>query len=590
MDLNKIQFNKIQFNKIQKTNGINGDVENFNLNKNGVINSTDKILAVKNTTLSSQIDDVINTVDKNVEISCNLDYEETSLLLNNYSQTSQKTISASSKFERKTLAEYIEDLDSKYNKLYEMFNGDAEKMKQYVNNNAVDYADIDGDGKITLIDTVILDSYCNANPKTKLGGKSTPFSDLKKSLKKDVNTTLDLSELEDYFKLGGAKYNGLKFSNPEKMGEFLNISKIVQTDNWEEKLRNLINMYLPSSLNTNSSKMENIFNYLKKAETFAKENPSAAGYADLAARYQTHKEKTSKEIAKYEKMIKVMESDESLKKINENRARKGLPPLAESTPEEKEKFIESCKRKIAELTTGYEEEIDYDDNGTIDNVVIHKKKIPTIKLNDINGDGVFDCKDYDSFSTEIDLDGDGVVSDDEREVCKSLKTQIYCNLVYNMRNRAYANTLNIDDVISYAGESSLDENYGKFLVETVANIEPSRDENAKGYAGDWSNTLSILLGHLAPYLLKSRMSEIFPDEIMTNINNLTKKEYLDVLQNAYNYFNPLNLYKVYIQSANVSKEKLQEILEKINNVSDGNISLSLSEIKTEVQKRLAAMA
>lgn len=71
--------------------------------------------------------------------------------------------------------------------------------------------------------------------------------------------------------------------------------------------------------------------------------------------------------------------------------------------------------------------------------------------------------------------------------------------------------------------------------------------------------------------------------------NPDAKEIVDLFQQCTEQGSPKNTYLHYINSADLSKEKLQEILNKINS-SSANAKLQLADVKALIEQKLAAMS
>ena len=183
-------------------------------------------------------------------------------------------------------------------------------------------------------------------------------------------------------------------------------------------------------------------------------------------------------------------------------------------------------------------------------------------------------KDLNELPDEIDIDGDGKVSDNEKYYVKNLKILAYFYLNYNLSN----NSSNIDEIISR--EEYIKNN------PIVLNIEQDYYNMYKQNAG------IIDQAYIALKVIGNKYDISVDLNSYMGINPLNQgwgtSDYEKNIQAQIDNKDPILIYKNYIYENNLSKAELTEILDKINSASS-SVQSRLSEVKIAVQQKLEAL-
>ncbi len=504
------------------------------------------------------------------------------------SAQTQETIPVRQHVEIKSMEEYKEILDGKFNELWEKY-GDADSVVQYVKNNPLEFADVTGDGKIDAIDAQIIQNYkgmlpvlsssdntvkdkgwdyvkvlheyaktinqtvsslgingtrgVNVQNSSLLGGTSAFDESAPHNYKMSTQTytvqynhdttTYTLEDLENYKKLGGS---------PQKLLNSLDYSSIVKEEDWEARYKALFPQFNHYTSNTNYN--INYLEQLKTAEEFVKNNPEKAGYADLAVKYKMHQK-----------------------------------------------------------------------NGTN----ISKVEVGMLKDGcfDINSDGNIDVTDYISFSTDIDLDGDGVVSAEEKKLLETTKMALKQRVYSDIESKSANNLLSFDEMIKYFENFEHEE----FRQTEKNNAEKTWNSfsSSINLAGSFTWNKSVMssatgrnnllyssvvfsgtgLNDGTPGPIPWKSGDGWQYDFTIGItdgyaggsgysNNMTSKDMYEMWEKAYEFTDPKNTYLHYISSADLSKEDLKSMLNKINSASV-KVQNQLAEVKTLIEQKLAGL-
>jgi len=515
-------------------------------------NITEKINdVVSKITTTTTVDNV--TEVKNLTVS---EITETDIVPNT------TTTATATKTEIKTQEEYNEILNSKYDELWEKFGGDTDKIQQYVKDNLGSFMDIDGDGEVTLIDNSILNNYYNSLPKSgstewKENGRDYSFTKQKVFYSIESKThvycitndthSYSLKDFEKIINLTSGNIAANTSSNQYVKNAFLrnlNISSVVTEDNWEEKFKEI-----KSKLGINSS-TSSLEKQLTTASEYAKNNPETKGYAGLASAFSNYSSAT-----KHATQLQERENN-----------------ILAAHPNEQLLYGAGIDNKYDWYMSKY-----YTQNAN---------------FTDINGDGSIDASDLTLFRTDIDLDGDGTVSNEERTflngIKKALEKKVYNSTVEN----GYNNANSIDDVITYLdnfNSTSYINNYVETntqhlndVISGLKNADTSARERYNYAVLRYAGAAQIVFnGYLdgtgailsSKNIMESELVNATPDEMAAYMKQLAKAS------------SPQNTYLHYIQSADLSKCELEEILSKINNASAA-VQSQLAEVKTVVEEKL----
>ena len=209
------------------------------------------------------------------------------------------------------------------------------------------------------------------------------------------------------------------------------------------------------------------------------------------------------------------------------------------------------------------------------------------------------------------MDGDGVVSNQEKQYLNIYKKKMEEYLWKNTNSKSMNRIQNVNDVIesietfneTYLKNKKEDlkqvchdaihasalqqysiENDPDYLVNT--NISYGRSDEFKYYLGILNWTKFTLAGYSDKDIYYSF------DSVSRSLNkDLYEKSFEEVYSAVcalIDCLRPETGYYNYIKNANLSKEKLQEILDKINSASS-SVQSRLSEVKIAVQQKLEAM-
>ena len=491
---------------------------------------------------------------------------------NNTNSEIQNTSQTKPRRELKSMDEYIDIINNKYDELWEKFGGDTDEINQYINNNLGDFADIDGDGEITVLDQAIWGKYnkeysnnaadsryiTDKNEKSQnyAQGKRKLYSvKLKNAISNKVNNSLlDFNDLEDLYTLGGTHKDlsalGVNIGTLILSKNNLNINSIAQDENWEEKFDSLCEKF---GLDTNSWKTArtNKKDMIQKSVDYIKNNPENSKYAVLSPLFEN-----------YKNLVETYNKNES-----------GI----------------SDQEMIAYF------------NSKSDRIEAGVKALVPAGI-DINGDGIFDAKDIAEFSCDIDLDGDGKVSNQESKFLKTMKEQLKNVLWSNTANNGYYNNNKIEDLISYLDnfdESTYLKNKKSDLnskLDTYIKTAINYDSN-NGYLNNFKNG-EYMIGSKRAYgflqntgiVIAGRLgyldgtAGVFPANVSTL--DPTVSEEKELISKTLEYGRPINTYLHYIKSADLTKEQLEEILNKINS-SSASVQTQPSDIKKLVEQKLA---
>ncbi|MCR4881705.1 MAG: hypothetical protein K6A44_07130 [bacterium] len=498
--------------------------------------------------------------------------------------------SASSTKTLKSMDEYMTMMDEKFADLFcKLESMDAQSVSNWLGttadgkryagpsattkSNSAAYYDADGDGRVTVIDQLLwqnyLEKYKSSNSAQSINqtGMGRGLYIMTGRLNAAVlgnyyGTTYDLDDLEqiDYLKKTSEYSDKL---NPGVTAQInLNITKIAQNENWEERLDNL------SSQKWFTTKFGKDYacklkEQITEAKDFISKNPENAKFAGIAAAFNIYKNN----IANESKMIELFETD-------------GGKHVWNTTLEDAERIASEFGISVSQA------------QNMLNGEKIQRQFKNTLKYAcDINGDGIFDHKDLNELSGDLDLDGDGCISSEEKSFLEILKAQLYSKATINHVNASD----DIDDVISYceftnnnsvtselasdfrARAQELAEQYDKDLSEYTNDdglyISGSNPPEGKK-SWDNGNAAQGMFGKLAWYWETSAS--------YSKYGVVTSKGVADVLTPTYNL-------KWRIENGNLSKTELQTIIDKINAASS-SVQSQLADIKKAAETKLASMS
>lgn len=469
-----------------------------------------------------------------------------------------QSTSGRTRVEVKSLPEYLADLDDKFEELYEKYGDDA---VQYAENNRKELLDVDGDGRITVIDHYVMQQYLRGtSPSGSNNQKSQEERNLMHKVKVSIAKALkggtseqiadaqgvvyDLCDLENIAKVLGTSrdvgYGGLlpQYNNTTYSGN-IDFGAIAQGENWEERLDNV------SLLFSNSQVTKAVKNQVQKAEDYVAQNPENAQYATIAAAYQTAQKLTN------------------------------VIPKSEGYAGNSAYWAQQSYRGVL----------------------------------DINGDGVSDILDYLNFPTDIDLDGDGVVSENEKSYLNKTKERLKNKIVGcdnghgTMVANLYNNNYSIEQIIGLI-DAGCDETLYKGLENTYKAYSedyPARQEEDAKRTGK-----PAYYGH-EPYVDQHSMSGAYYHGLYISagytdgtkvVSDSESDAFMEwgpsidavsnVLSKAKDFYNIDTIYSHWVSSADIDKSTLQNIINKINAASSTTQS-KLTAVKQAAQARLAQM-
>ena len=211
---------------------------------------------------------------------------------------------------------------------------------------------------------------------------------------------------------------------------------------------------------------------------------------------------------------------------------------------------------------------------------------------DINGNGLTDYKDLEDFDNNVDLDGDGIVSSFEKNLLLTYKKLLEENISRNMIKEAFNNISNIDNIISateldilseekikYHAQYYSEQMHGDITYSHTRRYYAKLTSDMIGYAMSTSDGCNDI--HLKFISYMADGSRFISTEQCT-------KDILSALKKDITCFKPQNAYLSSIQSADLSKEELQNILNKIISSSEKAQS-ELCEVVKAIEAKLASM-
>ncbi len=582
--------------------------------------------------LSSDIEELVSSVEKLesdyktnsislTSLSNSLEVQQTVLMQEISEVNSSETVNgitasnevnattSTTKKEVKTMEEYKEILDCKFNELLEKFCGDGDAAKQYVKNNLGEFMDVTGDGRIDKLDFYIWDNY--QRDKKVANIQDTKAADtITKRCAQEVRRALyltcghpsidtnsyDLEDLENYAKLG---------ANPQNVALLLyssgNKTKIAQTEDWESKLETLCGHWINGGYASMAVKS------IKQISDYIKANPENAQIAPVAIAFQRYSEgiknttglaqeyKASYD-ASYEDLINDKEMKAAYKDYKKDYPHSGISyeewvsqsVYGSSSPK-------SASTIEKELKEG-----------------VKNSMLNSLKNTDINGDGKLDVNDITALCTDIDLDGDGQISCEEKSFIAELRETMKDQVYKSMTRCSKYNATNIDDVINYFENFDHDAHVQK----AKNNMCSTMDEIAEGLQAKLNDTFGyipdnylkngefcwissrVLLSADASRRVSAQVSTFgavrYMDGTLSqgswtqNGEDLTLSEAKKLQCEAIEYGSVQYTYLHYVQSADLSKEELQGILNKINSASSA-VQSKLADVKKVVETRLDTM-
>ena len=203
---------------------------------------------------------------------------------------------------------------------------------------------------------------------------------------------------------------------------------------------------------------------------------------------------------------------------------------------------------------------------------------------DFNNDGKVDAKDFLLFPDELDLDGDGKISDREKNYLRVLKNKMEVFIRTNAVLDSSNNSTSIDSLLNYL-ENFDDEAFAEKQISKIHN-SPAR----KGWKLEalWRHKLdpgTVLTAYTG--LMDGSKDDVI--EMKYDSNSIRP---LDFAKNRFakqvKSGSPNNTYLHYIKSADLSKEELTEILNKIN-ASSSRVRHYLSEVIYAIEQKLDAI-
>ena len=485
-----------------------------------------------------------------------------------------KQISTPSKRNLKTMDEYMQMMDEKYADLFSKLDSMnwqtalhemMDSKYDYLGSSsastckASEYFDADGDGRITEIDQLLWSNYlynynnkfddarANRSTKANYTGLGRALSCIVGQIKNvttanTYGTSYDLDDLEQIqYLIETSNYkgnNGLHTTFHVPHVKF-NVNSIAQDDNWEEKL----DKYLSASgcLSLTKDKIKQLKDSIITAREYLKNNTKNKQYANMASAYNIYKQN----LATLDKFVK---------------------PISENA---KQKF-------------GYDdtEAANYDNGHRIN----HLLKDCLLYVSDINGDGTINFNDINSFPEEIDLDGDGIISKEEKEFIKLLKPYLY--------SKTSINTFNVEDeaenVINYLNVKENNSFVEFFEKDYIKTCEEFADEcGIKNFKERYFTDDGLLITNRIPP--EGKMTTADWKFILYALSSDSYGKYGTMNNNGVcDSSNLIKNLKYKIDNNELSKSKLTEILNKINS-SSASVQLQLSEVKSAVQKKLEAI-
>ena len=227
---------------------------------------------------------------------------------------------------------------------------------------------------------------------------------------------------------------------------------------------------------------------------------------------------------------------------------------------------------------------------------------------DINADGIVDYKDLEAFDTNVDLDGDGTISRNETVILNKLKNSLKKFTAQDLIRKTYHNINSIEDVIKiveidYLSPDKVDAHIGQYMSEhlfdsrnysatlngtyfgpnyysvmfsTLTGLNHPRDFNRE--SPGWRAGVEYLTGGDSD---KNLQTTWFSEQDIFKAYKIGFEIDLEKVK-------PQNTYLRYIQSADLTKIELEEILCKIKSASP-KAQTELSEVVKVIEQKLAGM-
>ena len=549
-------------------------------------------------------------------------------------------VAARPKITRKSVDEYITDLQNKFDKVWEQC-GSGEEVEKYVKNNLIEFTDLDGDGNISPIDYLILLKYKDHIKTPEMKKLQTEKGiNYQTSISSTVHYAImgnskgymmSLDDLEYFYENGGKSLgatNGVNWGSYDSVHRkelSLNSTNvdyvdIAKTENWQERLNALNEKY-----GLDKHYFDKKIEYVQELSDYIKTNPQNANYASTAIAYQ-------KVVAKYNKRLEEAENIDWFQKAQEERE-KADALYDEYKKTLKQEYAEyKSKEKFLGIKPEYLHTFDeycmieaYGDlldsspgclfvkfNGTIaaelKKAYIGKSpsELSHNAYLDISANSQVSGEDLAMFSTEIDLNGDGNVSNEEKSYLqntqKSLNTKVW-NII---RGKSAYNISTVEDVISYYTNVDVQAKYDGLndkLQSLKDNIECRVEWHNKRYTKPITVEDQVVLGQRAAnpvnaVILGSPAHSIcytgYLDGTVEIEDYLAKTRDANIFEleelwiKGFEILEPKNTYFHYINSADLSKEELQNILDKIKSASQ-KAQTELVEVVNAIEQKLAGM-
>ena len=211
-------------------------------------------------------------------------------------------------------------------------------------------------------------------------------------------------------------------------------------------------------------------------------------------------------------------------------------------------------------------------------------------------------KDLNSIPDEVDIDGDGQISADEKYYMKNYKYTAYSSLIYSTnKNNERNNSVEEQIEILKFQENHLEikeitQAYINMYKVTPDMIGHAYKEQSIQKKYDFSVDIGLISG-VYQTLNQFDMDRYHKDgnyvQQVQNFGNNgfnglsdAERDYQTNILAQVEQNNPLNKYKTYLLESNLSTEEYQNIIDKINNCNNENIKKQLGEILALAQQKI----
>ena len=242
-------------------------------------------------------DEVLSLIEQDEEVSTKLETADISQIEiaqsvnktdDNITKNTASEALKTSKSKIKTMEEYKEIFQKKFEELYELYDN-FDDIYNHIRYNEPEFLDFTGDGRVDKIDQLIMSNLCQDKDITFVNKNNSNYNNkgreylqmqqkfannLKTLQNQSVRTSellYDFTDIDNYIKLGGKAGN---------LQHQLNITAIVQEDDWETKFDMFYNN-------------KTVKSKIKAVQEYINTNPQNIQYAAISATYNNLKKEDS---------------------------------------------------------------------------------------------------------------------------------------------------------------------------------------------------------------------------------------------------------------------------------------------------------